>query len=56
MKNFNFLFFCKTPGYRHEQWIPADSFHEAREVLARNGAKSVGVPVENWFFVRKVEA
>ena len=34
MKNFNFLFFCKTPGYRHEQWIPADSFQEARETLA----------------------
>ncbi len=56
MKKFNFLFFCKTPGFRNEQWIPADSFQEARESLARNGAKSVGVPVENWFFVRKVEA
>lgn len=54
MKDFCFLFVAQVPGFRYECWIPADTFSEAYELLGRNAAVTVDVPVTHWHFVRKV--
>ena len=56
MKDFDFVFVAHVPGFRHETRIPANNFCEAYEVLGRNAALTVDVPVHQWHLVKTVSS